>query len=101
MAEPRYPYGGTGLLPSRLTVTGNSNWGATGAFPTGMERSQSNNYLQQPSRMRPTNVSRRTLESDTDVNLNAMIDDNEVFPHDMLLLLTEEARNIKNFKAKI
>lgn len=51
--------------------------------------------------MRPTNVSRRTLESDTDVNLNAMIDDNEVFPHDMLLLLTEEARNIKNFKAKI
>ncbi len=30
-----------------------------------------------------------------------MIEDGEVFPHDMLLLLTDEARNIKNFKAKI
>jgi hypothetical protein len=30
-----------------------------------------------------------------------MIEDGEVIPHDMVLLLTEEARNIKNFKAKI
>lgn len=96
MAESRYPYGGAGLLPSRLTVTGNSNWQPTGAYQAGMERSRSNNYLQtQPSRLRPTNL------SETDVNLNAMIDEGEVFPHDMLLLLTEEARNIKNFKSKM
>lgn len=37
----------------------------------------------------------------SDANLNAMIEDTEVFPQELLMLMVEEARNIKNFKNRI
>ncbi len=65
MADSRYPFEG-GQLPSRLTIAGSSNWGATAGFAAGMARSHSNNYLQgTPSRIRATNMSGRGRELDT------------------------------------
>ena len=67
----------------------------------GLQKSNSREQFHRSQYSQPSQHSFSDNSSESTVNLSAILNTGEVFPEDLLMLLIEEANNIKSFKARI